>query len=204
MEFESFPKIARLNRDIVITEKLDGTNGQVYIFPITGPGMIRDFEAKNWVVIEKGGFNWAVLAGSRNRFVCEGKKDNYGFGGFVRRNAEELLEKLGPGHHYGEWFGQGIQRGYGLEEKRFALFNVHRWNNDDRPLCCEVVPTLYVGKYDQAPINSCLEKLRSKGSIAAPGFENPEGIVVFHSSQGHLYKVTLEGDESPKSLVEAA
>ncbi len=31
MDFVSFPKIPRLSREIVITEKIDGTNGVIYI-----------------------------------------------------------------------------------------------------------------------------------------------------------------------------
>ena len=31
--FQPFSKIARLNRDCVITEKLDGTNAQVHVVP---------------------------------------------------------------------------------------------------------------------------------------------------------------------------
>jgi len=31
MEFVSFPKIARLSRECVITEKIDGTNASIYI-----------------------------------------------------------------------------------------------------------------------------------------------------------------------------
>lgn len=30
-QFVSFPKMPRLHREIVITEKLDGTNAQVYL-----------------------------------------------------------------------------------------------------------------------------------------------------------------------------
>lgn len=33
VDFQSFPKIGRLNRDCVITEKIDGSNGQIHIFP---------------------------------------------------------------------------------------------------------------------------------------------------------------------------
>lgn len=32
--FEAFPKIARYKRELVITEKLDGTNAQVAFFPL--------------------------------------------------------------------------------------------------------------------------------------------------------------------------
>jgi hypothetical protein len=43
MEFEAFPKIPRLKRDMVITEKIDGTNACVLIEDCTdhdssGPG----------------------------------------------------------------------------------------------------------------------------------------------------------------------
>lgn len=31
MEFTSFPSISRLSREIVITEKIDGTNASIYI-----------------------------------------------------------------------------------------------------------------------------------------------------------------------------
>ena len=30
-EFKGFSKIPRLNREIIITEKIDGTNGQIYV-----------------------------------------------------------------------------------------------------------------------------------------------------------------------------
>lgn len=31
MQFVEFPKMARWSRDIVITEKIDGTNGQIVV-----------------------------------------------------------------------------------------------------------------------------------------------------------------------------
>ena len=31
MEFMEFPKIASLSRECIITEKIDGTNGQIFI-----------------------------------------------------------------------------------------------------------------------------------------------------------------------------
>lgn len=30
-EFVEFPKIARLSREIIVTEKIDGTNGVIYV-----------------------------------------------------------------------------------------------------------------------------------------------------------------------------
>ena len=52
----------------------------------------------------------------------------FGFARWVETNRERLITLLGPGLHFGEWWGSGIQRGYGLTkgDKRFSLFNVER------------------------------------------------------------------------------
>ena len=176
LTFEPFPKIARLSRDILITEKLDGTNAQV-------------------IVTEEG----EIGAASRTRLITP-QQDNAGFARWVQENKEELL-KLGPGRHFGEWWGLGIQRGYGLREKRFSLFNVGRWNAENIPACCSVVPTLFTGAFDTAFINSTLLMLNLQGSSAAPGFMKPEGIVIFHTASGHLFKKTIEKDEAPKGTL---
>jgi hypothetical protein len=183
-EFVPFPKIARLSRDVVVTEKIDGTNAQVHI-------------------TETG----EVLAGSRTRWITP-QADNFGFAAWVEANRQDLLA-LGPGSHFGEWWGQGIQRRYGLNEKRFSLFNVGRWGLDGKdaanlPECCRVVPVLYRGPFATGAIDCALATLRAAGSLAAPGFMQPEGVVVFHAASGALFKKTLEKDESPKSLSEAA
>jgi hypothetical protein len=173
VEFVPFPKIPRLKRGCVITEKLDGTNAQVAIDEL---GNIR--------------------AGSRTRWISR-ESDNFGFASWVDNNRDELL-RLGPGRHFGEWYGSGIQRGYGLTEKRFALFNTSRWTKDTLPACCSVVPILYVGEFDVRRVNEAVALLRMGGSVAVPGFMKPEGAVVFHAAASTLFKVTCEKDESPK------
>lgn len=173
--FEPFPKIARLLREIVITEKIDGTNAQV-------------------VVSDDGA---TVRAASRTTWITP-EKDNKGFARWVQENAEQL-KALGPGRHFGEWWGAGIGRKYGLSEKRFSLFNVARWG-ESRPACCGVVPVLYRGMMDTAVIREVLNDLAKYGSKAAPGFMNPEGIIVFHTHGGHLYKVTLDQHDQHKGL----
>ena len=174
VEFVPFPKIARLNREVVITEKIDGTNAQVH-------------------VSEDG----AVRAGSRSRWITP-NDDNFGFARWVADHADEL-KALGPGSHFGEWWGAGIQRRYGLDCKRFSLFNVARWGDlMTRPACCHVVPTIWQGIIRGDEVEFCLAKLRTFGSIAAPGFMKPEGIVLFHTAASQLFKVTLEKDEAPK------
>ena len=174
LEFEPFQKIARFYRDVVITEKLDGTNAQV-------------------VVGEDG----SVRAASRTRWITP-EDDNFGFARWVAEHADGLRD-LGPGRHFGEWWGQGIQRNYSQPRKRFSLFNTARWK-DQRPECCDVVPILYEGVFTIGCVPNALAALRKNGSLAAPGFTKPEGIVIWHEAARQLFKVTLEKDEAPKSL----
>lgn len=198
MDFQSFPKIARLSREVIVTEKIDGTNAQVLIanlegFPVEGS------------VYQKDGI--AVFAGSRNRWITP-ECDNHGFARWVADNAEELVVGLGIGRHYGEWWGSGIQRGYGLPkgEKRFSLFNTNRWgeNRDiekyplDKPNCCYVVPVLSQGYFTTDLIQACLNGLEFYGSVAAPGFLKPEGIVIYHTAANMMFKKTILNDEKGK------
>lgn len=195
--FQPFPKISRISRECVITEKIDGTNAVVYV-----------------------GEDGRVVAGSRTRwlFAPQGQKDqkgadNFGFASWVLDHTEELRE-LGPGWHYGEWWGAGIQRRYGLAEKRFSLFNVGKWipwvdptkfhplpqlpEQKIAPPCCHVVPVLARGVFSTYLVDEALEVLRIGGSFAAPGFHKPEGVVVYHEASKTLFKRLIEGDEIPK------
>lgn len=173
-DFIPFPKMARLMRDIVITEKLDGTNAQIHI-------------------TEDGKF----LVGSRTRWIVPGD-DNFAFAKWAYENKEELM-KLGPGSHFGEWWGQGIQRNYGLQERRFSLFNVARWEDDAvRPACCGVVPVLYRGPMNTLIVDHVVNGLIAAGSVAAPGFMDPEGVIVFHTAAGIGFKRTCKHDEKAK------
>lgn len=169
--FVEFPKIARFSKDVVVSEKIDGVNACVHV---------------NDTMTE-------VYAGSRTKWISL-DDDNKGFARWVNDHRDELL-KLGPGNHFGEWWGSGIARGYGLKngEKRFSLFNTHRWYNPEaRPACCDVVPVLYTGPLDTLDIELLMAYLRSGGSIAAPGFMNPEGVVVFHTVGRWLLKKTFD------------
>lgn len=171
--FESFQKISRVKQGFgcVITEKLDGSNGQI--------------------VIENGKI---VGVGSCQRWISPGKMtDNYGFARWVEENEEEITAKLGEGTHFGEWWGNGIQRNYGLKEKRFSLFNTSRWSNPElRPSCMSVVPVLYAGEFSRAAVNGVMRELSVSGSIAAPGFMKPEGIIIYLPGPNTLLKQTYE------------
>lgn len=176
IEFVPFPKMARLSREITITEKIDGTCSVVYI-----------------------GEDGEFLVGSRTKWIDQ-SCDNHGFAKWAYAHKDELM-KLGAGRHYGEFWGCGIQRGYNMKEKHFSLFNTTRWSDPNvRPSCCDVVPVLYQGMFDMQKVEECLEMLRRYGSKASPDFMKPEGIVVFHSASNMCFKKTLEKDEVPKSL----
>jgi hypothetical protein len=171
-EFVQFQKIARLSREVVVTEKIDGTNGLIYI-----------------------GDDGEFQVGSRSRWITP-ENDNYGFARWSYEHKDELMS-LGAGYHYGEWWGAGIQRGYDLKEKRFSLFNSFRWSDElgARPPCCHVVPVLYTGGFDTAKIDEILRDLQMNGSKAAPGFMQPEGVVVYHVAGRVYFKKTIENDE---------
>ena len=196
LAFKEWPKIYRFSREIIITEKIDGTNA--------------------CVIVDDTGTQ--VAAQSRSRLITP-ESDNYGFARWVEENKEELL-KLGPGFHFGEWWGRGIQRGYGLKEKRFSLFNTSRWasafNNENltiysrdikaggNTMCvevpvCHVVPVLgRVATMQAEPVDDILFDLTLTGSWAAPGFMEPEGVVVFHTASNTMFKKTLDKNDGHK------
>lgn len=192
-EFRPFPKMARLSREMIVTEKIDGTNASICI-------------------TEDGGF----FTGSRTRWITP-EDDNFGFSKWAHEHKEQLLQ-LGPGTHFGEWWGQGIQRNYGLNEKRFSLFNVTRWclhGQDPQvipsldpkvpakmqqllPPCVGLVPVLFRGQFCTPDIDIIVNRLRITGSRAAEGFMQPEGVVVYHVASGVCFKKTIDKDEQPK------
>lgn len=178
IEYRAWPKTPRLFRDIVVTEKIDGTNAAV--------------------IVTEDGF---VGAQSRKRIITP-ESDNFGFARWVQSNREDLYDLLGPGYHYGEWWGSKIQRGYGLTggDKRFSLFNTHRHEGIEERSdgLLRTVPVLYQGKFSEEQIEATLWVLRNHGSIAEPGYMNPEGVVTFHSASNSVFKTLIEGDEQPK------
>ncbi len=170
--FKKWPKTLRWeNETFTITEKIDGTNACVVILP-----------DKRY----KDGYN--IFAQSRTRIITP-KDDNYGFAAFVKAHQNELLA-LGAGYHYGEWWGQGINRNYGLKERRFSLFDVNRYLEVELPSCCHLVPLIKdvidlpidLSEVDTF-VDYVVDNMQTSGSIAVPGFINPEGIIV----QSNLY-----------------
>ncbi len=141
-----------------------------------------------------------MLAGSRARWIAAGKEtDNYGFAAFVQENKEEF-RKLGIGTHYGEWWGQGIQRTYDLTERRFWLFNTFRHLDAGLPAIpgIGIVPVLFDGKMeDTAGQQWAVNELRLGGSKARPGYMKPEGVVVYYVGLKVRHKVIFDSN-TPK------
>lgn len=173
VEFEAWPSTPRLYRNMVITEKIDGTNA-------------------------------AICVGPSGEFACQSRKrliepgdDNYSFAAWAYERREELSAFLGPGRHFGEWWGKGINRGYDRESRTFSLFNVERWadkpnNRLDWPEGLSVVPTLCRHTFNENKIHEVKAQLWAGGSKAAPGYGNPEGIIIWHQAARAKFKSTFD------------
>lgn len=176
MEFQSFPKIQRYERGMaVITEKIDGSNGC----------LIFNDEGDMWVQ-------------SRNRMLTLDKQnDNFGFAHWAH-NTEGLFEFFGPGRHYGEWFGCGIQRGYGMSERCFAPFNTGLFSQErieaGAPDGVTYTPVLGVCQLTELneTVDQVMGVLSTDGSHTREGWGwAPEGSMIW-SPQFDYLKVPFE------------
>lgn len=166
MEFKAWPKITRVEkkRKPIFTEKIDGTNACIAIGP-----------------------NGEFMCQSRSRVIVPGD-DNYGFAAWAYSLKDELIKGLGEGYHFGEWWGKGIQRDYGIDEKRFSLFNTRRWGNHNPPPCgIHVVPVIYCDTEQEVR-----NYLASEGSVAVPGFMRPEGAVMYEPDTDTCFKIIID------------
>lgn len=177
-EFQGFDKIERFDQNITITEKIHGTNAQILIENDDDHGV-------------------SIVAGSRTRIITP-TDDNFGFARWVDENKSALIEALGEGRHFGEWYGAGINAGYGLKEKRFALFNTHRWGplkaEGKLPDRVDVVPVLYSGPFTPSVVEQTMQELRECGSALVPGYARPEGVVIRWDRSGTLMKKAFEDE----------
>jgi hypothetical protein len=183
-EFVPFPKLARLSREMIVTEKLDGTNAQLIV--------TDDFD---------------LLTASRNKMITPAD-DNHGFATWAQAHRDDLITALGPGRHFGEWWGSSINKRYRLGKKCFSLFNTTRWGSlypsvgtEDSLL--HVVPVLYHGMFDTGMVDEALRLLQEQGSRAVPGCMDAEGVIVFHVAGNVMFKKTLKGDEHKEFVPKA-
>jgi len=182
MEFTAFPSIKRFsNSQFSITQKIHGTNAQIAVVPIHVEGSERVTD-------------YVVRAGSRNRWLYP-HDDNFGFAAFVETNRSEIIDRLGPGIHHGEWAGPGINSGEGLTQKTFVLFDWWKYPEESPlPPQTTVVPVLYQGEIDLQQIDDAMEYLRLNGSRLVTGFMRPEGIVI--QLNGTRYKKVFDAEET--------
>lgn len=166
MEFKAWPKIQRLKpHDIIITEKMDGTNA--------------------CIIVE----NSEVVGCQSRKRLLSLDEDNFGFANWVEKNKEELA-KFGDGYHYGEWVGPGIQKNpHNLKEKTFYSFNVFRDDKDSLPCGCKTVPILYKGVYDLDIIRDQLYNLKT---LSAEQGYKAEGIIIYNLTYKYYEKITFE------------
>ena len=185
--YPAYPKTPRLDKPMIVTEKIDGTNALLDI--VHQDDVIVENVPK--IVAQHG--ELCLFAGSRKRYVVPGD-DNFGFASWVADHADDLAGQLGEGRHYGEWWGRGIQRGYGLDERRFSLFAVDRYPNLDPAGPAGLVPELYRGPFDTDEIAASLHVLLATGSRAAVGWDRPEGVVAYHTAARQPFKLTHDKD----------
>lgn len=98
-DFIEFPKIARLAREIIVTEKIDGINGIIYVSD-----------------------DGEVLVGSRSQWIAtraKGGADNFGFASWAEQHADEL-RMLGPGRMVGFWHSTRLRASQGRETVLFV------------------------------------------------------------------------------------
>lgn len=187
VEFKTWPKIPRIKGlPVVITEKIDGTNACV----IVENGEVVGCQSRNNLLAHNNTGELTIY------------QDNMGFAQWVLRNKESLKD-LGDGHHYGEWAGPGIQNNpHKLGAKRFFLFNTGRWNNENKPHVCDVVPVLHRGSYDVTIINDTMSELECGFNIGqlcpntGPStYSFAEGIIIYFESLNTYAKHTLKSPE---------
>lgn len=213
LEFAKFSSIGRLYRDVTITEKIDGMNACIVIEELIGEDLYRNavahVKAMPFNSFEPRGF--AVGVQSRKQFLSL-DNDIQGLATWVTEHAQELAQALGPGYHYGEYWGKNIQRSYHQKRNWFSLFNTKRWNKNNVGHIDGLltVPILYSGPYVDWINEMQLHRLETQGSFAAQEVDDreldfrAEGIVGWHTALDTYYKVTLEGDGHKGAAKKAA
>lgn len=189
-QFKGWGSTPRWHKGLTITEKIDGTNACVVIY------------------------NGEVKAQSRKRMITP-DDDNMGFAKWVYDNAGALMDTLGYGYHYGEWFGPGIQKNpLGVESKRFALFHATKYTEANgyelnKVGGLETVPLLFHGQGSVETIPNVVDGLAMMGSQVrgakhvtttnAWGEQwtrpaDSEGIIIWHKETQQRYKILLKDD----------
>lgn len=173
--FHGYPKTQRYDKlTYTISEKIDGTNAGIIVN--------EDPAVK-------------LIATSKNKCITP-EDDNLGFAAWVQLHSAEL-RNLGPGHHFGEWYGRRINRNYGLTERKLMLFNVSRYRahvvDSTLPEGVELetvlagdVPLMMLPQF----IQESRDLLENQGSRHVLGFKSPEGLII-RDSFGRIVKYVM-------------
>lgn len=84
LPYSSFHSIPRLNRDCLITEKIDGINCSIQIFRTEDLLLYTEF-TKDYCLYAKDGYY--LFAGSKNRWLKVGT-DTFGFASWCTERAD--------------------------------------------------------------------------------------------------------------------
>lgn len=182
MEFKAFEKIQRYEKGYAtITEKIDGTNACIAF----------DLHRNLTVQSRKRIITPVALDGNG--------ADNYGFAHYARTHEYDLWKFFGPGRHYGEWFGTGINRGYGMLERVFAPFNTGLFSRErveaEAPEGVSFTPVMWEGLLTDlnVGVEYVMNELAEFGSFTKEGAGwAAEGAMIFSNQFGYL-KVPFEG-----------
>lgn len=222
-QFKSWGSTPRFHKGLHITEKINGTNAGVSVQGFSYGHHVRNEIPSDAILVvdDENNVEYLVRAQSRKRIITP-DNDNFGFAGWVWENAEGLANLLGFGYHYGEWYGEGIQKNpLAVKGRKWALFNTWHWGrkeNLERLKAADIpgltiVPVLHDeqrdGPADYMTIPQILGDLHN-GSYA-DGYETlpnahkmdfhvegPEGIIVWQRETQQRYKILLREDDKHK------
>lgn len=199
--FKRWPSTPPLFGHATLTEKIDGHTVGIHVElikrnPQTRAVLIREGDVMEMNREGQAAF-YRVWVQSRNRYLTP-QRDVAGVAAWAQANAAGLAMTLGPGRHFGEWWGYKICRTYGLPkgDRRFSLFNTQRWSGIDGSQVpgLYAVPVLWAGVLspDLGAVTENIEKLRAGGSVAVPGYMYPEGTVLWHHEADTMLEHTFE------------
>lgn len=200
MEFKAFPKIPRVDKlNITITRKYDGTNAQILIgYESCGCWAMNEVDCEGPICVnDNTDLDLGIKAGSRNRWL-EPENDNYGFCKWVYDNSQELIAFLGPGRHYGEWCGPGINSGEGFTEKTLVLFDQYRYDRTKLPknvIIAASISLINLNNLIQGRLDILKTILESTDQLKG-NQAGIEGVVI--NVAGSLFKHVYREEDIPK------
>lgn len=190
---QNYPNMFAEDEDVVITEKIHGTNFRAGWVP---------FVANNWwrklLKLVRLAPKWQFVYGSHyvqlsEKFLYEGFYDKNVYAEQVKKYS--LEERIHKGQViYGEIYGGGIQKGYdyGLKDTRdLIIFDIQQdgkyldyedFKQEADAMYIKTCPVLYKGKFKDAPV----EQLMQGKSVLAPEQKVREGCVIKPLVEGGL------------------